>query len=210
MNRALAILLLLFSMSHGLAQGTVNFANGAAGVDAPVWLDRQGQALSGESWRAELFLIMTDGVKKRIRDATPFVNDRIPGYFMGGLTVVPEVAPGRAVTLEVRVFNLDETYEGISNPINVVLGGDKFPPSNLVGLRSWIVAPSTPQLSVLSTDGSLILRWKLEFQRAILESASSLLQPDWKPVLVDPQEKSGMQEVKLPATGEGRYFRLRL
>jgi hypothetical protein len=209
MNRAFAILLLLFSMGHGLAQGTVNFANGAAGVDAPIWLDRQGQTLSGESWRAELLLIMTDGFKKRIREATPFVNDRVPGYFMGGLTIVPDIPAGSAATLQVRVFNLDGTYEGLSNPINVVLGGEKLPPSNLVGLRSWIVAPSAPQLSALSTDGSLVLRWKPEFQVAILESTSSLLRPDWKPVIANPQEKNGLQEVELPATSGSRYFRLR-
>ena len=72
-----------------LAQtGTVNFANGAAGVDAPI-THAPGQAVEGPDWRAELlYLSGTNFVP--VGERIPFETNTLAGYFFGGRKIVQE------------------------------------------------------------------------------------------------------------------------
>ena len=148
--RAFASLLIFASVARCLSQGTVNFANGAAGVNAPVIDYRMVPAVfaAGPAYRAQLYvgpagtsnpaLLTTNGVSGT---PAPFATSPA-GYFFGGPRTIAGSPDGTILTMQVRVWALvagpnwetaDVFSRGESNLIQVGLGGIG-PTPNLVGL----------------------------------------------------------------------------
>lgn len=192
-------------------QGTINFANGAAGVNAPVKLEGSGQPLEGAGWKAELLLVSRDGSSKRMGEPVPFQTGAVAGYFLGGLTVVSGVEAGASATFRVRAFDAGGTAEAASNPVTVMLGGEKMPPPNLVGLQSWTVrGVPKPALQISRSTDGIKLSWVKEITAVAIESADSVAQTNWMKVATPPVLMGEEWTVAVSADGSARYYRLRL
>jgi hypothetical protein len=202
--------LLLFVTWRAAAQGTVNFANGAAGVNAPVILSGAASPPEAFRWQAELLLVGADGRTKRVGEPALLQGDALAGYFFGGSVSVTGVGAGAEATFRIRAFDTLGTGEAISNPIKVMLGGGKMPPPNLVGLQSWGPNIPTPYLKIAIAPSSVTLSWSKEFPNAALEFADSLANPNWNQTLESPRTEGDRFVITMPATDSERYFRLRL
>lgn len=206
----------LFGVLFGLvvlraaAQGTLNFANGAAGVNAPVRLAGGGQSLEGARWKAELLLVSIDGSTKRIGEAVPFQTSVGAGYFFGGLVTVPGVEAAASATFRVRAFDTTGTAEATSNPVTISLGGGRLPPANLVGLESWTLKAANPELTIRLAQQTVVLSWSKDFPNAVLEFTDRLSDANWSPMTELPGPGEGNLLVTLPVTVPERYYRLRL
>lgn len=205
----LAVLLTVITW-RATAQGTVNFANGAAGVNAPVKIAGVGQPREGTEWQAELLLLGNGGATQRIGDPAPLQTDALTGYFFGGAVSVPGLEPGANATFRVRAFDVNGTEEAFSNPVTVTLGGDKTPPPNLIGLESWGVIGTTPELSITVAQKSVVLTWSKDFPNAAVEIADNLANPNWNSATETPQATGNTFTLTLPIAASERYFRLRL
>lgn len=188
-----------------LAQtGTVNFANGAAGVDAPI-THAPGQAVEGPDWRAELlYLSGTNFVP--VGERIPFETNTLAGYFFGERVSVPGTQPGALTTFKIRVWNL-ESLAGESEAVQVRLGGDKLPPANLVGLRTLEVAPPV-RLSIQKTAGTYAVSWPREYASFQLQSSRDLVSP-WKPESVLKTTNAETVSVEPGPLTNRQFFRLR-
>jgi len=161
--------LLLLAMSLAVAasvyaQGTVNFANGAAGVNAPIYYQSVGGAFAAPAngtYLSMLFVgpagsaasaLTTNGVSGSFAP----VGTTSPGYVLGGARTITGFASGTQVVLQIRAWNtaLGATWEatgapadgskpgtGVSNLVPVTLGGGPTPTPNLVGLNSFAISP---------------------------------------------------------------------
>ena len=202
--------LLAIATWRAAAQGTVNFANGAAGVNAPVKLTTVGEPPEGPRWRAELLLVTGGGGVQRIGEPVPLQTADLAGYFFGGLVTVPGIGAGARATFEVRVVDTDGTASAISNPVTVTLGGGKMPPPNLVGLESWSLKAATPELTITFFQKSVTLSWRTAFPNAVLEFTDSLTSPNWRAVSETPQSDGASLSVAVSVAASERYYRLRL
>ncbi|MBX3743706.1 MAG: hypothetical protein KF833_00205 [Verrucomicrobiae bacterium] len=191
--------------------GTVNFANGAAGVDAPVRLASTGERLAGERWTAELHRIEADGSSRRVLGPATLAPEGLAGgYFFGGMGEVEGSQPGEEVTLKVVVREIGGWGRGESNPVRVTLGGGTMPPPNLVGLEQMTVVAEPPALKVQVHGPDLALTWPALAADAVLESSPSLSAAEWTVVAVEPEATREGLTVMVPGGESERYFRLRL
>ena len=78
------------------SQGTVNFANGAAGVNAPVMTASDNTSVEGPDWQAELWMQDTNANWIRVSQPVPFLTQPVAGYFLGGSAVKLAMALGRS------------------------------------------------------------------------------------------------------------------
>ena len=162
-----------------LGQGTVIFANGAAGVNAPVrdaWYPwGTGVLLTGPRFAADL-LVGAAGINdpwylQPCGFVVPFSTGLDAGYFFGGVQTIPGTGAEQTVSLAVGVWDtaLGPTFSaarsswglawGYSNPIQVRLGGGIMPPPAMVGLhpfRLWTPIPEPP-VAWLTAIGCLSL-----------------------------------------------------
>jgi len=166
----------------GRAQGTVNFANAGAGLNAPVYIDTISGALAGTGYMAQLLLDQS-GSLVAVGNPANFIGSAAPGYFNGGVITVNLVAPGAIGTFQVLAWdsstgiatyaaavtavNSGLIHGGYSNPVTIATGGVGIPPSApaaLVGLQPWsmytIPEPPTALLGLLGA-GALMLRHTL-------------------------------------------------
>lgn len=144
-------------------QGTLNFNNRvtSAGLDSPVF-DVGGAAKLAEGF-AQLVVNGTP-----VGDATAMRTGSAAGYFSGGTANIASVAPGATASIQVRAWKGGATFEtatatGISEAINVTLGGAGSPPSlpaNLVGLKSFslVPEPSTIALGLIGAAALMLRR----------------------------------------------------
>lgn len=159
------------------AQGTVNFANFAAGVDAPVVNSATGLRVQGPAFASQLFFGPTTA-GNNINSYTPvagvvnFQTGAGAGYFLGGNKVIPTFGTGSSVKLIVAAFSTANGADylsaratgttGFSLPVTVALGGGTVPPPNLTGLQGFSVAPipepSTIALGALGAAALLLRR----------------------------------------------------
>ena len=159
------------------AQGTVNFANFAAGVDAPVTISATGVRVTGPAYASQLFFGPTTA-GNNISAYTPvagtvnFQSGAGAGYFLGGNKVIPGFGTGASVKLIVAAFSTANGADylsaratgttGISLPVTVSLGGGVVAPPNMTGLAGFGVAPvpepSTIALGVLGAAALLLRR----------------------------------------------------
>lgn len=157
------------------AQGTINFANGAAGVDAPVFNVDTTTRLAGSGFRADFAFaagtVVDPNALSNVQGASvPFGTGATVGYFFGGQQALAGQATGSTVTIQVRAWDLSSgaswdtaLIRGESQLVTVVLGGGPLPAANLVGLQSFslsvIPEPSTIALGLVGF-AALLFRFR--------------------------------------------------
>jgi len=157
------------------AQGTVNFVNLGAGLNAPVFLSDGTTKVGTTGFTAELMA----GTSAANLASVATANFVAAGYFQGSpaTVAIATVTPGTAAFLQVRVFstasgsfaaaqtaNLANTW-GQSGVFSVVTGGAGSPPTTpapLTGLTSFslnvIPEPSSLALAGLGAAALLVFR----------------------------------------------------
>lgn len=177
MKKLLLLSGLMVAALGAYAQGVVNFANGAAGVSAPIDDGRQSPAVraAGPGFQAQLYvgpagtlnqaLLTTNGVA-----GTPQPFAATPaGFFFGGTRAIAGSAEGTILTMQVRAWatSAGTSWEaagpaarGESNLIQVSLGG-VGPVPNMLGLQSFIIGipePSSIALGLLGLGAIVLFR----------------------------------------------------
>ena len=153
MKTILLTAVLAGSTLWSFGQGTVNFANGAAGVDAPVHRADGTTFVVGPLFVAQLYGGANGTPVNSLSPMGTPVQFELPGpdsgYFFGAQTTVTNVPGGSIATLVVRVWSTvnGATYEaastvngaevGTSLPINVTLATPPATPPSMVGLQSF-------------------------------------------------------------------------
>jgi hypothetical protein len=148
-------------------QGTVNFSNGAAGVDAPI----QTAGLISSNLIAELLLI-SNGATSVITSGVKFEGGDLSGYFFGGAVSISSAVPHEVTTLQVQVWD-GGNIVATSDPLDVQLGGDIYPPANLVGLRLNQQAVS-PRIDAQLEGDRVALSWDAGFTGFHIETLNEL------------------------------------
>jgi len=171
---AITILAAMALTGASYAQGTFNFSNGAAGVNAPVTLQATGANVPiGAAYWVQAFA----GAVGTAADSLTAIGSPIhfslsAGYFFGGATAVPGIAGGTAALIQVRAWDavlgatapaLGSAGSGASNLVTVNLVTSPTPENNLVGLTGFAITP-VPEPSVIALaiagTGFLFLRRK--------------------------------------------------
>ena len=105
--KKLSIVVGLLLASFGvLAQGTLNFSNGASGVNAPA-TDIDGTTkLAGAGFTAALYAGPQGTAWNSLTAiaTSPFATGANAGYFFAGSTAIPGVAAGSIATVQIRVW----------------------------------------------------------------------------------------------------------
>jgi len=130
------------------AQGTLNFANYAPGVDAKVTGTGATTGLSGNGWAADLWWapgIVTDSGLLSAMGSPATFDTLGSGYFLGGVRTLP-LTPGSTITAQIRVWSymyggswqqartISGSPTGESILFQVVVGDPRASPPNLTGL----------------------------------------------------------------------------
>jgi len=162
---------LLASILVSHAQGTVNFFNVGAGVNAPIFNSDGVTKLAGAQFMAELLAGPIGGSLAPVGAATTFLTGANAGYFAGGVVSVPGVAGGSPAQFQVRAWDttVGATYAavlaagrgyGSSTIFQTATGGAGSPPSSptaLVGLTSFSLVVPEPSTIALGIIGGLAL-----------------------------------------------------
>ncbi|MGH7868132.1 MAG: leucine-rich repeat protein, partial [Candidatus Dormibacteraceae bacterium] len=109
------------------AQGTVDFANIGAGINAPVFFFGSTNKVSGSDYRAGLFAGPTESSMSFLAD-TPFLSGAHAGYFSGGQVSIPSVPGGGTARVQIVVW--DTTLCGTT-------ANATFFQAKLSGLPAW-------------------------------------------------------------------------
>jgi hypothetical protein len=169
----------LFSTLIGAAvyaQGTVNFANVGAGLNAPVTL-HDGTTKASGAYSIQLLAGASAGALAPVGATTTFIATAA-GYFNGGTTAIPTVAPGSQAFFTVQVWSttyanfaaakasgLVNTWgeagysyaTGTLTPFTVTTGGvgtPASPPATLTSLTAFSLAPAAvPEPSTMALAG---------------------------------------------------------
>jgi hypothetical protein len=178
MKLLLSLAASLTLITNLFAQGTVNFANGAAGVNAPCFCGGPGYLASAANgpWLAMLYAgpagTPLQDLTSSIVSGGPAVLGSTPGYVFGGLRTIAGIPAGNPATLQIRVWRSDlgatweaaggygSLYGGTSSAITITLGGGAAPTPNMVGLSSFYICipePSAVAIGLLGL-GATILR----------------------------------------------------
>lgn len=177
MKKLLLLSGLMVAALGAYAQGTVNFANGAAGVDAPITNGIATPNVRADNgFRAQLYVgpaaspgsaLTTNGVSGA---PATLLSGGGAGYFLGNSRDITGFAPGTLVTLQVRAWQAaaggsweaaGPNARGESNPIQVALGGGTIPTPNMVGLQGFVVGipePSSIALGLLGLGAIVLFR----------------------------------------------------
>jgi hypothetical protein len=191
------------------AQGTLNFANAAKGVNARVTHAADGSPVGGSGWQAELLRVVGD-INEKVGEPVPFGTGETAGYFFGGAVTIAGVSGGEDATFRIRAFETSTGTFALSAPVTIRLGGGMIPPANFDGLQSWTVASIRPILGIEKTANGIILRWSREFGTAVVETTGSLIASAWTLVPGQPSLLGDEWELKILSSNDERYFRLRL
>jgi hypothetical protein len=181
-------------------QGALNFSNGAAGVDAPI----QTAGLMSSNLTAELLLI-SNGAQALITNGVKFEEGDLSGYFFGGAVLVSNAAPRAVVTLQVQVRR-GSSIVATSDLLDVRLGGDIYPPSNLLGLRFNQEAGS-PKIDAQLEDDQIALSWDARFTGFHIETLNEL-GAVWTVLDLPTVLQNGTFVVSVPTSIGQQYFRL--
>lgn len=167
MKKLIALLVCLSAVAAVNAQGLINVANGAAGVNAPV-TGVDGTALAGEPFVAQLWV--GDSADSMTAVGTPIMFNSTgsdPGYFFGPSAgvAVPGYAAGASIpATQIRAWSTatgsdwaSATIRGESNIFaSPALASDQTPVPNLVGLQSFQLVPE-PSTIALGALGAVAL-----------------------------------------------------
>ncbi len=141
--------------------GTIYFTNLGGGVDAPIYGADGATPLQGDACVAQLYAGTSAARLAAVGSPLPFLTGDGAGYFHGEIRVVPGVAPGSAVFVQVRAWKVSEgdTYEtaaakgsahGTSAILTVVTGNAGLPPTlptPLAGLTSFRLGATAPLIT---------------------------------------------------------------
>ena len=138
------------------AQGTLNFANAAAGVNAPV------VGASGNQYQADLYygpLGTTDSSLLTGLGQPSFFNAGAQsGYFTCGARTIPGIPGGTSIVVQVRAWYVqDPTFSGESRLFNITLATPPATPVNLVGMQSFSIFIPEPTSIALWALGAAAL-----------------------------------------------------
>ena len=179
MKTTILAIFLSTSVLTAAAQGTLNFANAAVGVNAPVMLSNWGQFVGWPDRAYEVDLYWgpagtTDSHSLTGLNAPAFFNSGAQaGYFTGGARTISGVAGDTSIVVQVRGWeSVYGTYEaaaanpfagrGFSGLFNVTLASPPATPANLVGLNSFpiyvVPEPNTGALGLVGAGTLLVLR----------------------------------------------------
>ena len=218
MNAWIASILLFSTASVAVAQGQVDFANSAAGLNAPV-SDASGKPISGGSYVADLFwTTSTNAPMDSLTPAghnTPFLGG---GYFLGGTITFPGETIVRLL-VQVRVW--DTTYGstyyqardnggefGFSNSFFVVPDPPPGTPSVLYGLQSFQLQ-RLPHLTVSpATTNAILLSWPLEVTTYAVQQSLDLSPTNWVTLTNTPLVVGSQNEVTVPNPPARMFYRL--
>jgi PEP-CTERM motif len=151
MKKIIVTMLGVASMLTAYSQGTVNFANLGAGLNAPILMNDGATKISGTSWIFQLMgganagsmsLVATDNTS-----TTPLIA---AGYFNAGVETINGINAGGAAVIQVLVYSsvyasfaaaessgVVNTW-GMSGVLNLAATGNPNPPATapvaLVGL----------------------------------------------------------------------------
>ena len=191
-----------------LAQGTLNFANSAAGWQAKVYDTDGVTPLTGTNFSAQLCWVAAVGVTDSTVLAPlnpPVTFSSVPseaGLFFGGPRTIP-VAPGTTITAQIRVWenicgpswssamDVFGARIGESKLFLVTLADPTGLPATMTNLQPFDVAIVQPILDtwgvVLQDFGvrtnELGFNMVANTQRIlIVEAATNLLNPIWSPL----------------------------
>ncbi len=159
------------------AQGTVNFSNVGAGLNAPVFDVGGVTKLTGSGFLAQLYVgsSTSEASLAAVAGTTPFLASG--GFFTGGTKTLAQ-APGSRPFFQVRAWEASggATYDAALTAgakagkstvfqIGADLGGvgsPATPPATLLGLTSFslVPEPSTIALGILGAAALLIRRRK--------------------------------------------------
>lgn len=162
------------------AQGALNFANGAAGVNAII-TDANGTKLSGGTWAADLYWAagtVTDSSTLVALGQPASFSTTAPGYFFGGSRTIPGQGNNAVITGQIRVWDtaagstwgnaatVGGAHIGESVLFQVTLTTPPTTPAALTGLNGHpfsltinpVPEPSTLALAGLGFAGMLVLR----------------------------------------------------
>jgi len=215
-------------IARSFAQGTLNFANGAPGVNSPV-TNWDGTELAGPWFAADLWW-----APGSVADSTLLFELGAPaifrtnGYFFGGSRTIPGTTGGMLITVQVRVegglagcppFASDcdpiLRQSGWSDLIPVVLASPPDPPVSLRGLAPFGLSPPTsrsaPHCTVNSIIGDrLVLSWPPSSAAAsfVLQQNADLTTTNWitrteTPILVGPEF-----QIAIPKPTGTMFYRL--
>jgi len=172
--------LLSLALVSASGQGTLNFANAAFGVDAPV-RDVYGNAMAGTAWAADFYwaagTVSDSGLLAPLNQPANF-SATVPGYFFGGLRTIPGAIGGATITAQVRVWDTADgnSWEMVraswsptaqvaeSSLFQVTLTAVPYPPANLTGLEPFSVVwipipePGVLALGLVGLGVGLLLR----------------------------------------------------
>lgn len=183
MKKLLILTVTVAATIGALAQGTINFSNGASGVNSPIFGTDGTTRLAGAGYIAQLFAGSSAASMAPITPTATFGTGGSAGYFFGGSRVIPTVAAGSQAYFQVRVWEASAgtTWAIASTTVGALVGGDRVsmtgallptyqslglgglaPPPNLIGLTSFnlyvVPEPSTIALGVLGVAGLLFIR----------------------------------------------------
>jgi hypothetical protein len=184
MKKLLILAVTVAATIGALAQGTINFANGGAGVNAPITGIDGTTRLAGTGFVAQLWAGSSAASMQPILPTATFGTGGNAGYFFGGARTIPTVATASSAYFQVRVWEATAgaTWAIASTTAGALVGGDRVsmtgallptyqspnlgggttPAPNLLGLQSFslyvVPEPSTIALGVLGVAGLLFLR----------------------------------------------------
>lgn len=176
--RTVKTLIAILSMSlvslSANAQGTVNFANIAGGLNAPVFLNDGVTKVSGPDYVAALLAGPTASTLSQAA-TTPFLSGSSAGYFLNGgqQVFIPNIAPGGTAYILIEVWNSANFpnfaaaqsanlpnswgWSGNGIPFTVTTGnpdgGVPGLPATLIGLTSFNLNAAVPEPSTLVLTG---------------------------------------------------------
>ncbi len=220
------------------SQGTLNFANLAADVDAqiraPGCSDPVYTTSSGSIWRAELYygpvgapecLLKPSSMPGVVNTGSIIHN----GYFDAGTIAIDGFLPGETITTQVRVWDetIGHTWDqvvrvlaptnmvGASSLFQVTLSSPWEESQDLTGLKSFCLyfaelTEPHPSLRVTSpTTNNIVLTWPGGARdNFLVQQASAIDFTNWITIRNDPWTDWKQKQLALPTPADNRFFRL--
>jgi hypothetical protein len=155
----IAVLAVTASVAH--SQAYINFANGGAGVNSPIYDIDGTTPLQGSGFEAILWVDQGSGLAP-IAGSNAAFSDAAAGYFFGGSVAVPGLAAG-TYDVAVQAINLSSGEFGVSETFSANFVVAPTPANNLTGLTSFqleaVPEPSTIAMIALGL-GAVALRFR--------------------------------------------------
>ncbi len=218
MKTALITSIILFTRIYATyAQGSINFANLAAGVNAPV-TNAAGNLIVGPNpYVADLF--WSDNTNASLDDLmatglTAVFSTNYPGYFFGGVRTFPGIP---TILVQVRVWDSSygQTYFqardnggefGFSNPFLIVTSAPPGTPTNLTPLEGFQLQRLPLLAATLTRTNTIVFSWPVEQTAYAVQQNPDLSPNNWVTLPNTPVTVGQQQQVIVPVPSSGRIF----